>query len=233
MHTNRFNNKKYIGITCQKPNQRWRNGKGYKNGYFANAINKYGWDSFIHEILYDSIDEETAKHIEIELISKYNTMDNNFGYNLVEGGNVTTGYTHTESARLKMSKAKKGIFAGNKNPMYGKSGKLAPAYGVKRSKEFCNKVSENNRKRVLSDETKAKIKNNHADFKGGKHPQAKRVNQYSLDGEFIRTWDCINDIQREYGFFNSQIGKCCRGVLKKSYGYIWKYTNNDDDESED
>lgn len=230
MHTNRLNNKKYIGITCQEPKKRWRNGKGYKNGYFASAINKYGWDCFIHGILYENISEDMAKQIEINLISKYNTMDKRYGYNLVEGGNVTTGYSHTEEAKRKMSNSKKGVFSGRSNPMYGKYGELAPAYGIKRSKEFCDAVSENNRKRFISEETKSKISKNHADFKGGKHPQAKKVNQYKLDGTFVRSWDCINDIQREYGYFNSQIGKCCKGILKKSYGYIWRY---DDLESED
>lgn len=229
MHTNRINGKRYIGITCQKPNQRWRNGKGYKNGYFANAIQKYGWDCFIHEILYDNISEDMAKQIEINLISKYNTMDKQYGYNLVEGGNVTTGYSHTVEAKRKMSNSKKGMFSGKNNPMYGKCGELAPAYGIKRSKEFCEAVSERNRRRVLSDETKLKIKNNHADFKGGKHPQAKKVVQYTLDGLFIKKWDCINDIERTFGFYNNQIGKCCRGQIKKSYGYIWRY----DDESEE
>ena len=32
MHENKINHKKYIGITCQKPTQRWRGGKGYKIG---------------------------------------------------------------------------------------------------------------------------------------------------------------------------------------------------------
>lgn len=36
------NNKKYIGITKQKPIKRWLYGKGYqKQGYFYNAILKY------------------------------------------------------------------------------------------------------------------------------------------------------------------------------------------------
>ena len=34
--------KVYIGQTCQKPEHRWDNGKGYKSGYFASAIKKYG-----------------------------------------------------------------------------------------------------------------------------------------------------------------------------------------------
>ena len=37
------NGKKYVGITIQEPNQRWRDGKGYyKNKHFYNAILKYG-----------------------------------------------------------------------------------------------------------------------------------------------------------------------------------------------
>ena len=34
-------NKRYIGITCQTPEQRWRNGEGYKGSTaFYNAIKK-------------------------------------------------------------------------------------------------------------------------------------------------------------------------------------------------
>ena len=53
MHEHRENNKRYIGITCQNPQKRWGNGKNYKpSSYFRNAIDKYGWDMFRHEILY-------------------------------------------------------------------------------------------------------------------------------------------------------------------------------------
>ena len=135
-HTNNINGKKYIGITCQKPKDRWRNGKGYKNGFFANAIKKYGWDNFTHEVLFSGISEEDAKKLEIELIAKYNTMDRKYGYNLTKGGNLTTGYHHTEKAKAKMSFAKHGMYDGKNNPMYGKSGELAPAYGLKRSEKF-------------------------------------------------------------------------------------------------
>lgn len=48
-HVNKLNGKTYIGQTCQSPERRWRNGDGYKhNLYFRRAIDKYGWDNFIH-----------------------------------------------------------------------------------------------------------------------------------------------------------------------------------------
>ena len=34
--------KRYIGITSQKTEDRWRNGNGYKNTPFGKAIEKYG-----------------------------------------------------------------------------------------------------------------------------------------------------------------------------------------------
>ena len=46
-HTNILNGKKYIGITCQKPKNRWgKNGEGYKfQPKFYNSIVKNGWNN--------------------------------------------------------------------------------------------------------------------------------------------------------------------------------------------
>ena len=56
------NGKVYIGITSQNPIARWRNGKGYSNNtHFKNAIDKYGWDNFKHEILHSELSKEEAE----------------------------------------------------------------------------------------------------------------------------------------------------------------------------
>ena len=119
-HENKINGKCYIGITCQKPEQRWRKGKGYKNGHFKNAIDKYGWDNFEHIILYENLTKEEACKKEYELIKKYDTTNPLKGYNSCDGGGVTVGYHHTKESKEKMSKTKIGMYKGDKNPMYGK-----------------------------------------------------------------------------------------------------------------
>lgn len=53
MHDNKVNHKKYIGITGQDPEERWRHGTNYRTCVaFNRAIQKYGWDGFDHIILY-------------------------------------------------------------------------------------------------------------------------------------------------------------------------------------
>lgn len=81
------NDKIYIGITLQKVENRWQNGYGYKQqSYFYNAIKKYGWDSFTHEVLFDNLSKNEAEEKEKELISFYNSTNPKFGYNIQSGG---------------------------------------------------------------------------------------------------------------------------------------------------
>lgn len=56
-------------------------------------------------------------------------------------------------------------------------------------------------------------------------PLSKKVNQYTLDGEFIKTWACTKQIERELGFKNSNISACCNGRLVKAYNFIWRYVD--------
>lgn len=91
-HTNKLNGKVYIGQTSQKPEYRWNHGAGYSNGnaHFSSAIQKYGWDNFTHEILYEGLTLEEANRIEIELITQYQATDRRYGYNKQPGGGNKT-----------------------------------------------------------------------------------------------------------------------------------------------
>ena len=52
---------------------------------------------------------------------------------------------------------------------------------------------------------------------------SKQVIQLTLDNQIIKTWDSIMDVQRNLGYHNTHICKCCKGKLKSSYGYKWQY----------
>ena len=103
MHTNKINNKKYIGITSKNPLYRWNNGHGYKGQIvFYRAIVKYGWDNFSHEILFTGLSEDEARAKEIELIAKHKTnykrYGKDFGYNACDGGDISpnTGNSYSK-----------------------------------------------------------------------------------------------------------------------------------------
>lgn len=118
-HTNKINGKKYVGITRQKPQNRWRNGNGYQGQIFHNAIQKYGWEEFYHEILFTDLTKEQAENKEIELIKKWKTSDSRYGYNASSGGESgNNGAPCSDTRRKKMSDRMKG----SNNPMFGKKG---------------------------------------------------------------------------------------------------------------
>lgn len=120
IHKNKTNDKIYIGITSQNPESRWgKDGHGYKgNTRFYNAIQKYGWDNFEHIVLKEGMSKDEAENMEIELIKKYNSADDNYGYNMQLGGNAIGKMS--DEIKKKISKANKGRYVGENNPNYGK-----------------------------------------------------------------------------------------------------------------
>ena len=102
VHTNKANGKKYVGITSMSPEKRWANGHGYRsNVLFYRAIQKYGWESFKHSVLFDGLTREEAYAKEIELISTFKASNPRFGYNIDKGGNGSNRIT--EETRKKLS----------------------------------------------------------------------------------------------------------------------------------
>lgn len=154
------NGKRYVGITCIKPEHRWNNGKGYKGQFFYNAVQKYGWNNISHTILFRDLSRKTAEETERFLIALWNTNDRRFGYNRDSGGSLEK--KATIETRRKMSEAHKG----EKHHMYGKHHPpetrqlIAAAHnGVKLSAEHRLKISLGGKGRLFSEEHRKKIGN--------------------------------------------------------------------------
>ena len=102
------NGKRYIGLTSGKPEYRWGNGNGYSGQVLMKrSIEKYGWENVEHIILDEGLSKEEAIEKEKFYISQYHTQEDEFGYNLTEGGEGHSGYSPTEETRKKLSEAGK------------------------------------------------------------------------------------------------------------------------------
>jgi len=66
------------------------------------------------------------------------------------------------------------------------------------------------------------IKKGHA-ARSRDNPLSKKVGMFDLDGNLIRTFYCVKDVERECGYFVSNIVNVCNGKKKTSHGYKWAY----------
>jgi len=244
IHTNKINNKIYIGITSRDPLKRWQNGTGYRKGtYFRSAIDKYGWDNFEHEIIANNLTKIEAENFEKILIKKLQTNDRNKGYNLTNGGNGALGYKFSKEQRQKISENNKGIKnpmygrRGINNPLYGRTGEKSPTFGRHHTEETKQKMSLLKKGKSLSDEHKSKLsevgkgrkhtqeaKNKISKSHLGKNnPAARKVVQLDLDGNFIAFYETGKEAQDNTGIHFSNILGCCRRRQKTAGGFKWMY----------
>lgn len=103
-------------------------------------------------------------------------------------------YEDAKIALAKINSERKGILAGENNPMYGvrRFGESNPNYG------------------------------NHK-LAGKNNPRARPIIQLTKDLKFVRRWDYISEAANflEKGMEN--IVSCCKYNIPSAYGYIWVY----------
>lgn len=76
----------------------------------------------------------------------------------------------------------------------------------------------------------AKQNNNYGDHnkrvsEATMNKKGKKVRQYSLEGEFIKEYPSTREVQRQTGFFSSNIVNACNLPDRTAYNYKWKYAN--------
>ena len=233
----KINNKKYVGKTCNKYGMKGRakNGKGYRRGVFHNAIEKYGWNNFAGEILKENLTNEEANYWETYYIRKYRTCidykDCN-GYNMTEGGDggEMLGYHHTDETKTKISNAFKGRFVGELNPMYGVHDNHICNEDGHLPKEIREKLSKSAKRRMKNDKEWADKMQSYNESK------MRAVNQYDLEGNYIRSFKSRNEAMKETGICASTIHKVCKRTLNRngsqSYtagGFQWRFSDDCED----
>ena len=198
-HTNKINNKCYIGQTIHSLKSRCgNNGSGYKRcTKFYRAILKYGWDNFTHEIIMSNLNKIEANFWERYYISLYNSIDK--GYNIETGGKVEGNQYKKKVYQYDLSgnfikeyssslSAAKEIDINNKDNIRSIIntcclGKCKSAYGYQWSYIKKDKIS--------------KYKNN----------VIKEINlyQYDLNGNFIKHYTNLLYDKTFYGYYWSEI----------------------------
>lgn len=160
---NLINGKKYVGqATTKRFKERQKTWKNLNKPYAGPAINaaraKYGIDNFGFEILKECNDDE-LDYWEKYYIKELNTKAP-YGYNLTDGGEGMTGYTHSEETRKKLSECHKGKHLSEETKRKISEGKK----GRHISEEWKRKIGEGNKGKKpwckgkhLSEETKKKM----------------------------------------------------------------------------
>lgn len=188
--------KMYIGVTCVSPEKRWNHGRGYKyNTHFWNAIVKYGWDSFSHEILVSGLNGEVAYALERELIAAYDSTNPSKGYNITAGGlGGASGIKNSDETRQRKSQS--ALLAWDK-----RGRKHNSPEGEENALHMARKAEKN-------------------PYPGRKK---RRVLQFTLDGVLVREWDSLGAIEKEAGIPWRGVQRSCNNRNRTCHGYAWKF----------
>lgn len=233
----------YIGQTCNIERRFGKRGLNYIGCHiFYNAIKKYGWNNFKHEILFEHLTKNEADEIERKLISHYKKIG--VSYNIADGGGGVAGIKWSADSRAKASKSAKNrckdplevrrlVKNLKKNTLSEESrkriseknsGKNNPMYGKHRSEEVKKKISEKLKGRHLSEETKDKISlylKEHGHPMQGRHHTEETKNKISIATKGRQAHNkgkkMSDEQKKKISLKNSGVIKICNadGVCKK------------------
>lgn len=233
--TNLINNKIYIGQHNGTKSSYVGSGKILKY-----AINKYGRENFIKEIIIEGIFTQLElDSLERYYIKFYNSNNNEIGYNITLGGLGSTGIKHTKETLIKMSNAKKGVKKKPFTKEHINNLRLAKL-GTKQSKETILKRSVAISKSLtgirLSPEHIESLRTSHIGYEmpeeqknkisksNTNNPKnSKIILCYTTNGDFVKEYPSIAQAHRDTGTYSGNICNCLKGIVKTSGGYVWKY----------
>lgn len=231
IHQNLLNNKRYVGITADTVESRWRNGSGYKTQVFGRAIQKYGWENFKHDIIAENLTQREAQELEISLIQKFHTQDPNFGYNIAAGGNATLPLLYKEVYQYNDKGELVGVYPSQKAAEKAtgiRSDNIGSVCNGKRytAGNFIWSYETLSKEEVLSLFKASILEHKKAQSKGLSNAIKKismKVQQIDpKTGEIISEFHSQREAARVVNVDQKGISNAIRGKQKTAGGYIWK-----------
>ena len=175
----------------------------------VNAINKYDWTDWKHEIIDSCGTRDKANKLEEYYIGFYKSNNSKYGYNITSGGDGHNGQSPSIETRKKISESVKKLW---ENENYRKN-QSAKRKGITPSKETIEKARQANLGKKRTQETKEKLR----------QAKLRSILQFSLKGDLIKEYKCAKDIAQEINCSISPITNNCKGISKKCKDFIFIY----------
>lgn len=179
-HTNKTNNKCYIGLTAIGMHNRWLMHRKKANytvrrqhgNYFHRALVKYDSKCWDHEVLETVPTLQEAELAEIKWIAHFKSNLKEFGYNLTTGGNAGITFLNEEIKRRIAEKVTK-IMADPARRLL--SSQTAKKYNAEFGNIFKGKKHSDLVKSILSKKSKAYQEVHGNPFLGKVHSEETRI----------------------------------------------------------
>ena len=222
------NGKKYVGQSIRQWKKRWSLHK-YKKSCckaLSSALSKYKVQEIEFELITYAKDKEQLNELQSKYIKEFNSLAP-FGYNLKD---KEQRIIYSMQTRKKISdgnrRNRKNKLSENKSFYYYDEGMNIASItcNLMKFKEVISysKLSAmiKDRQRWKTEQFRQKYKNSHT--KAVRQKSGKPVYFVQKDKVFI----CASQIIQKYPelkFSKSQINKCCRGIIKDTKGYHFRY----------
>lgn len=250
---NLYNNKFYVGSSknlWERKLNHFRDlkNKKHKNIYLQNSYNKYGREYFTMVMIEKIDDKKNLISREQYWINTLDACNKEIAYNICPIAESTLGRKHSKETKQKISKTRKGIVFSEETRRNISLAQSKPIIQCTIDGRYIQEwESAQYTAKSLNYIQTSISRCCHHDiqycynylwfFKSEYEDKdfnitefipkiGRKINQFTLDGLLIKTWDTYKDIRNNFEKINqTHIIGCCEGKEKTCKGFIWQYAS--------